>query len=131
MQEVLLMATLEKLSAPQLIKIIDDTQAELKRRKNIAAATAEIRSILNKYRINFQDIDTQALANTRGRKRKIKSPVAMKSRDERNTVKPKYKDPDSVASWSGRGRAPKWVQNICQKDGIDIETFKKESRFKC
>ena len=51
------MKTLKKLSAAQLNKIIDETQAELTRRKNIDAATVEIRSILKKYKIDFQDID--------------------------------------------------------------------------
>ena len=47
------MKTLKKLSAAQLNKIIDETQAELTRRKNIDAATVKIRSILKKYKIDF------------------------------------------------------------------------------
>ena len=47
------MTALKKLSATQLNKIIDETQAELTRRKNIDAATVEIRSILKKYKIDF------------------------------------------------------------------------------
>ena len=49
------MTTLKKLSAAQLNKIIEETQEELTRRKNIDGATVEICSILKKYKIDFQD----------------------------------------------------------------------------
>ena len=48
------MTNLKKLSAAQLNKIIDETQAELTRRKNIDAATVEIRSIFKKYKLIFK-----------------------------------------------------------------------------
>jgi len=54
-----------------------------------------------------------------------------KSREQRSTVKPKYKDPNSAATWTGRGRTPAWVQGICQNEGIDIDGFKKDDRFRC
>ena len=125
------MTTLKKLSAAQLNKIIDETQAELTRRKSIDAATVEIRSILKKYKINFQDIDLNIISNTGGKSSTKKRAKATKSRDQRSTVKPKYKDPSSEATWTGRGRTPAWVQGICQKEGIDIDGFKKDDRFRC
>ena len=54
-----------------------------------------------------------------------------KSRDQRSTVKAKYRDPNSAATWTGRGRTPAWVQGICQNEGIDIDGFKKDDRFRC
>ena len=125
------MTTLKKLSAAQLNKIIDETQAELTRRKNIDAATVEIRSILKKYKIDFQDIDLNIITRTGGKSSTKKRAKATKSRDQRSTVKAKYKDPNSAASWTGRGRAPAWVQGICQNEGIDIDEFKKDVRFYC
>lgn len=125
------MATLKKLSSAQLNKIIDDTQAELSRRKNIAAATVEIRSILKKYKIDFQDIELDKGTRTGGKTSTTKRAKLTKSRDQRSTVKAKYKDPNSPATWSGRGRTPLWVQGICQNEGIDIEGFKKNDRFRC
>ena len=125
------MMTLKKLSAAQLNKIIDETQAELIRRKNIHAATVEIRSILRKYNVNFQDIDLSIITRS-GHKSSIKKRARVtKLRDRRNTVKAKYKDPNSAATWTGRGRAPAWVQDICQNNGIDILGFKKDGRFRC
>ena len=125
------MKTLKKLSAAQLNKIIDETQAELTRRKNIDAATVEIRSILTKYKIDFQDIDLNLITRTRSKSSIKKQAKVTKSRDQRSTVRAKYKDPNSLATWTGRGRTPAWVQDICQNEGIDIEVFKKDERFRC
>ncbi len=119
-----------KLSAAQLNRIIDETQAELSRCKIIDAATVEIRSILKKYKIDFQDIDLNIITRTSDRSFTKKRAKMTKSRDQRSTVKAKYKDLNSVATWTGRGRAPAWVQGICQNDGIDIEGFKKDDRFR-
>ena len=125
------MKTLKKLSAAQLNKIINETQAELTRRKNIDAATVEIRSILKKYKIDFQDIDLNIIARTGGKNSIKKRAKVTKSRDQRSTVQAKYKDPNSAATWTGRGRTPAWVQALCQNEGIDIDGFKKDDRFHC
>ncbi|XDZ70366.1 H-NS family nucleoid-associated regulatory protein [Alphaproteobacteria bacterium LSUCC0744] len=125
------MTTLKKLSAAQLNKIIDETQAELTRRKNIVAATVEIRSILKKYKIDFQDIDLNTIIRNGGKSSTKKRAKVTKLRDNRGTVKAKYKDPNSAATWTGRGRTPAWVQGICQNEGIDIDGFKRDDRFRC
>ena len=125
------MANLKKLSAAQLNKIIDDTRAELTRRKNIDAATAELLSILKKYKIDFQDIDPNIITKTGSRSSAKKHTKVTKSRDQRSTVQAKYIDPNSRATWTGRGRTPAWVKGICQNEGIDIEGFKKDYRFRC
>ena len=100
------MKALNTLSAAQLNKIIDETQAELTRRKNIDAATVEIRSILKKYKIDFQDIDLNIITRTGGKSSTKKRVKVTKLRDQRSTVKAKYKDPNSVVTWTGRGRTP-------------------------
>ena len=125
------MTPLKKLSAAQLNKIIDETQAELTRRKNVDAATVEIRSVLKKYKIDFQDIDLSTTTKTGGNTSIKKRAKVTKSRDQRSTVKAKYRDPNSAATWTGRGRTPAWVQGICQNEGIDIDGFKKDDRFRC
>ena len=97
------MKRMKKLSAAQLNKIIVETQAELTRRKNIEAATVKICSILKKYKIHFQDIDLNIITRTGGKSSIKKSAKVTKSRDQRSTVKAKYKDPNSVATWTGPG----------------------------
>ena len=125
------MTTLKKLSLAQLSKIIDETQSELTRRKNINAATVEIHAILNKYKIDFKDIDLNMINKTSSKISTKKRAKITKSRDQRGTVKAKYKDPNSTLTWTGRGRTPAWVQGICQIEGIDIGEFKKDDRFRC
>ena len=125
------MTTLKKLSAAQLNKSIEETQEELTRRKNIDAATVEICSILKKYKIDFQDIDLNIINKTSGKISTKKRAKVTKSRDQRSKVKAKYKDPNSAATWTGRGRTPAWVQDICQSRGTDIEAFKKDDSFRC
>ena len=125
------MTALKKLSAAQLNKIIGETQKELTRRKNIDAATVEIRSILKKYKIDFEDIDLNIISKNGGKSSTKKRAKGTKSRDQRSTVKAKYKDPNSAATWTGRGRTPAWVQGICQNEGIDVDGFKKDDRFRC
>ena len=125
------MTTLKKLSAAQLNKIIEETQEELTRRKNIDAATVEICSILKKYKIDLRDIDLNIINKTSGKISTKKRVKITKSQDQRGTVKAKYRDPNSAATWTGRGRTPAWVQGICQNEGIDIDGFKKDDRFRC
>ncbi|WP_175813573.1 H-NS histone family protein [Burkholderia contaminans] len=36
-------------------------------------------------------------------------------------VAPKYKDPKSGATWSGRGKAPRWIANAKNRDRFLIE----------
>ena len=123
------MKTLKKLSAAQLNKIIIESQAELARRKSIDEASAEIHSVLKKYKIDFQDVDLNIINGTDGRRSTKKRVKVTKSRDQRSIVKAKYKDPDNAATWTGRGRTPAWVEGICQNEGLSIEEFKKDDRF--
>ena len=51
------MKSLKNLSGRQLEKILANTNAEIKRREHIQAATAEIQVVLDKYKITMQDID--------------------------------------------------------------------------
>lgn len=125
------MSSLKKLTVAQLSQMIDETKAELKRRENIEAATSEMRAILKKYKIDIQDIDTQILRKDSASKGSKKRSSASKSRDQRRIVKAKFKDPDGTATWTGRGRTPSWVVGICAKNGIDVDTFKKDDRFQC
>lgn len=125
------MTKLKTLTEAQLNKMINETKAELKRREEINAATLEIRAILKKYKIDIQEIDAQALRKTGVNKRQKKATAAANPHDQRRAVEAKYKDPDGTARWTGRGRTPSWVLGICTKHGIDVDTFKKDGRFRC
>lgn len=73
-------------------------QAEAARRAEIAAVVAEIQAKMKEYGITLADL--------KGRAKKAKS---------RGAVAAKYRNPATGESWSGRGRAPKWLADEVAK----------------
>ena len=125
------MKNIQHMSKAELAKFIQSSQEELKRRDNIDKATKEIRRILSEYSISIHDIDLKVFSSVKATGRSNKMPKLPKNKDKRRSVIPKYKAQNGSAQWSGRGRAPKWVVEICESEGIDIKTFKQQDRFKC
>ena len=123
------MATLKNLTGGQLEKMLVNTKAEIKRREHILVATAEIRAVLKKYKLTMQDIDLQAFNKKAAGKTARTGGAQSGGRDNRKRVKAKYANPNGADTWSGRGRAPIWVLELCQKEGIELAAFKKDSRF--
>lgn len=73
-------------------------QAEAARRAEIAAVVAEIQAKMKEYGITLADL--------KGGAKKTKS---------RGAVAAKYRNPATGESWSGRGRAPKWLADELAK----------------
>ena len=86
------MATYKELLA-QKAKL--EEQLEAARQKELAEVTAQVRQIVVEYGLTAEDI---GLAPKRGKRASARGPVA-----------PKYQDPKTGATWSGRGRAPAWI----------------------
>lgn len=72
-----------------------EEQLEAARQKELAEITAQVRQVVQEYGLTAEDI---GLAPKRGGKRGPKAASA-----------PKYRDPKTGATWSGRGRAPAWL----------------------
>ncbi|NIE66623.1 H-NS histone family protein [Burkholderia sp. Ax-1719] len=73
-------------------------QADEARRTEIADVIAMIREKIAEYGLSAQDLGfAVAVAARRGRPPK-KAPLP-----------PRYQDPKSGATWSGRGKPPKWI----------------------
>ena len=123
------MASLKNLTAGQLEKMLASTKAEIRRRENIQAATAEIQAILKKYKLTMHDIDLQPSAKKIARKGPQASKPRGEARDNRKRVKAKYANPKGNETWSGRGRSPAWVVELCRQENIDLDAFKNDSRF--
>ena len=70
-------------------------QIEEARKKEIADAVAQVRSLVSDYGLTPQDVFPS------GRK-SGKSSTGAK-------VPPKYRDPATGQTWTGRGKAPKWI----------------------
>jgi DNA-binding protein H-NS len=67
-------------------------QAEAARRAEIASVVAEIQARMKEYGITLDDL--------KGGAKKTKATTA---------VAAKYRNPATGESWSGRGRAPRWL----------------------
>ncbi|MGF6596477.1 DNA-binding protein H-NS [Paraburkholderia sp. GAS448] len=71
-------------------------QAEEARRTELVNVIAEIRTKIVEYGLSAQDLGFAAAAR-RGRPPK-KAPLP-----------PRYQDPKTGSTWSGRGKPPKWI----------------------
>ena len=90
------------------LKEIDAQLAELQarreeiRKNELKNAVDQVRKLVTDYGLTEQDVFPPA----RGRSVSAGSKVA-----------PKYRDPATGATWTGRGKAPKWIE------GQDREKF--------
>lgn len=71
-----------------------EAQIEAARKAENADAIAKVKALIAEHGLTQQDIFGGA---KRGRKAS-------------GSVAPKYKDPISGATWTGRGKAPKWIE---------------------
>lgn len=73
-----------------------ELQISTARRDEVASAIAQVRVLIDEYELTPQEVfpSTRARSATSGTK-----------------VAPKYRDPASGQTWTGRGKAPKWIQN--------------------
>ncbi|ANJ76362.1 H-NS histone family protein [Ralstonia insidiosa] len=84
------MATYKELMAK---KAALDEQIEAARKAEVEQVVQQIRQIMQDYDLTVEDLGVKRVRKAHG-----KTPVA-----------PKYQDPKTGATWSGRGRAPAWI----------------------
>ena len=77
--------------------------AEAARKEEISGATQKIKDLMQQHGITVADLTS----GTRAKPAKVKS-----------TVAPQFKNPETSETWTGRGRAPRWL------DGKDKEQFR-------
>ncbi len=66
------------------------------RRQELSGAIAQVRALVAEFDLTPQDVFPAG----RARSASIGTKVA-----------PKYRDPSTGQTWTGRGKAPKWIQN--------------------
>jgi DNA-binding protein H-NS len=105
------------------------TLAAKRRRNEVGAVIADIRQKMADYGITLDELQQRARTRAaggnkagakKGRPAGKKGAKAMKR--AKRTVAPKYKDPQSGATWSGRGLTPKWLAEK-EKAGAKREEF--------
>ncbi|MDB0543316.1 H-NS histone family protein [Ralstonia solanacearum] len=72
-----------------------EEQIEVARQAELQAVIQQVRQIVQDYGLRVEDLGLQ--------------PKRGKSAGAKNAVPPKYQDPKTGATWSGRGRAPAWI----------------------
>jgi DNA-binding protein H-NS len=70
-------------------------QAEQAREKELESVITQIRQLMGEFGITAADLGLKAP----GRGRRKAGPASA----------PKFRDPETGATWSGRGRAPAWI----------------------
>ncbi|TAM05675.1 MAG: H-NS histone family protein [Paraburkholderia sp.] len=97
------MKTYESVQA-QIAKLEKQAQALRAREEN--AVLEELRGKIAEYGFTEKDLF--------GRKRR--APNGTVKTTGKSTVAPKYQDPKTGATWSGRGRAPLWIASAKNRD---------------
>ncbi|WP_198970672.1 H-NS histone family protein [Xylophilus sp. ASV27] len=88
-------------SYKELLKQREALEAQINdaRQRETADAVSQVRRIVEEYGLTAQDVFPPA----RGR-------VGRASASRGSKVAVKYRDPATGATWTGRGKAPKWIQ---------------------
>lgn len=81
-----------------------DQQIESARQREINQAVTQVRALVAEFSLTAEDV----FPSGRGRAR---------STSAGSKVAPKYRDPATGKTWTGRGKAPKWI------DGKDRTKF--------
>ncbi|MBS0466337.1 MAG: H-NS histone family protein [Proteobacteria bacterium] len=68
-------------------------------RREKSAAVAKVRELISEHGLTQQDVFPT------GRGARVSASSGVK-------VAPKYRDPATGQTWTGRGKAPKWIQNV-------------------
>ena len=80
-----------------------DAQIIATRKAELAEAISELKALVAEHGLTHKDV----FGGSKGTKKS----------SDRSKVVAKYRDPSSGQSWSGRGKAPKWI------DGQDRSKF--------
>ncbi len=70
-------------------------QIEAARKREISDAVQQVRALVAQHNLSVEDV----FPNRRGRKAGVGVKVA-----------PKYRDPATGATWTGRGKPPRWIE---------------------
>ncbi|MEK6295969.1 MAG: H-NS histone family protein [Paraburkholderia tropica] len=81
-----------------------EEQAAIARASEVAEVLADIRAKVAEFGLTVEDVFGESLSLGASKKR-VHEPLP-----------PKYRDPVTGATWSGRGRAPSWIANVTNRD---------------
>jgi DNA-binding protein H-NS len=114
------MATLDAINL-KIAKL--QKQAATIAEKQNSVGLVKIRDLMHKHGLSVADIES-FVGKKRGRKPAATAAegAAKAPRAIAHHVEPKYRDPKSGATWSGRGRAPLWIRDVKNRSKFLIES---------
>ncbi len=97
-------------------------QAEVMVEKQSSIGLAKIRDLMHRHGLSLADIE-RFVGKRRGRKPGVKAAngAAKSLHPNAHPVAPKYADPKTGATWTGRGRAPAWIRDAKDRSKFLIE----------
>jgi len=118
------MDAIKKLSGKDLTKLIDQASKELIQRKRMDVLSKDIQRVIAKHKVSKSELASliDMIRFETKVSKKTKTRAASK-------VPAKFKNPNGQETWTGRGRAPNWVSEICQTTGITVTEFKTSSAY--
>ncbi|TDY22067.1 DNA-binding protein H-NS [Paraburkholderia sp. BL6665CI2N2] len=114
------MATLSQIE--QRIANLQKKADDLRRKKS-ASVISSIKKMMADHGLSVQDLEAEtAELRKRGRPAGSKNGVhAAATKAPQVKVSPKYRDPVSGATWSGRARPPAWIKDAKDRSKFLIE----------
>ena len=118
------MNAIKKLSGKDLTKLIDQASKELIQRKRMDVLSKDIQRVIAKHKVSKSELASliDMIRFETKVSKKTKTRAASK-------VPAKFRNPNGQETWTGRGRAPNWVSEICQTTGITVTEFKTSSAY--
>ena len=115
---------LEKLNEKQLKQVISSANSALVRIQKEERVMSDIQRIARKHKLSIDELATllKSLKTASSRQ-----PAKVKKK--RAKVAPVYQSKDGLQKWTGRGRSPSWVVEICQREGLSVSEFKLDKRY--
>lgn len=85
-------------SYKELLKQRENLEQQINeaRRQELSGAISQARALVTEFGLTVQDVFPAGRA---------------RSASSGTKVAPKYRDPATGLTWTGRGKAPKWIQN--------------------
>lgn len=102
------MATLSELIAQ---KAALEKQITSTRQRDIGKAISQIRALVEEYKLTASDIFSGEKSKSKSKPSDVAKNKVKEEKIKKPSVKvaPKYKDPHTGATWTGRGITPKWL----------------------
>ncbi|QKV55814.1 H-NS family nucleoid-associated regulatory protein [Comamonas antarctica] len=92
----------------ELLKQREELENQIKeaRNKELTDAVGKVRALVSEFSLTAEDVFPPA----KGRK----------SSNAGGKVAPKYKNPETGDTWTGRGKAPKWIAAVKNREEFAI-----------